>query len=98
MVARPSKSNSYCCICRTAFDDYLTHVNIPSHQQLLRASPFCADIVGLTQHFNSEVNAEVKSKKACKSQHIKKRGKKVRDSPKLSSCQSSTTIFVDEVI
>jgi hypothetical protein len=40
-VPRPSRANSYCCICKAHFEDYLTHVNVPLHQTLMRASPFC---------------------------------------------------------
>lgn len=97
-MAKPSRSNSYCCICRTPFDDYLTHVNVPAHQQLLRASPFCLDITGLVERFNGQEKRPVENKKANKTQHIKKRGRKAKESPKLSSCQSSTNIFVEEVI
>ena len=94
-MPKPSRSNSYCCICRTLFDDYLTHVNIPSHQQLLRASPFCQDISSLSERFNVPVAKPSRPKKSGKTQLIKKRSKKEKESPKLNSCQSSTTIFID---
>ena len=35
MVAKPSRSNSYCCMCKLPFDDYLT---VLSHSH--STSPF----------------------------------------------------------
>ena len=62
-MAKPSKANSFCSICKSAIEDYLTHLSTPHHQQLLRSSEFCKDIAGLCGRFAQKTKAIVKSKK-----------------------------------
>lgn len=90
-VPKPSKGNSFCCICKAAFEDYLTHISLPHHQQLLRTSPFRAEISSLALQFNSQSDS-CKEKEQGKSHRIKKSAKKVRTSCRLKAYLSSTTL------
>lgn len=58
-VPKPSKANSYCCICREPFEDYLTvvnfllqHINIPRHRELMKKSAYYSMIEDLCGQSN----------------------------------------------
>lgn len=93
----PSRTNSYCCICKAPFDDYLTHVNIPAHQTLLRASPFQTDIRELTLSFQPPCAPCPSAKQPSKKQSIRKAVRKGKKQMKLSGCHSSSTACLDQI-
>jgi hypothetical protein len=58
-VPKPSKANSYCCICREPFEDYLTvdnfllqHINIPRHRELMKKSAYYSMIEDLCGQYD----------------------------------------------
>lgn len=63
-MARPSSSNNFCCICKIAFGDYLSHLLNPYHQDLMKNSDFNKDILQLARLFsnNQEEEVQVKTK------------------------------------
>ena len=91
-VPKPSKSNSYCCICKTAFDDYLTHINMPSHCSNSQASTFVNDIIALTSQFNAKADPLLSKKLYGKSRKIKKCVRKGKKNCTINGYLSSTTI------
>lgn len=56
LVPKPSKANLFCLICKETYEDYLTHISYPSHNRLLRGSPFHADIQELCERISPAGN------------------------------------------
>ena len=82
-VPQPSKLNRYCCICKESYDDYLTvfylstqHVNIPTHQKLLRKSSFCDYIEDLCRDINTSKKVIVEEEGEKKVKRRERKGKK----------------------
>ena len=82
-VPQPSKLNRYCCICKDSYDDYLTvfylstqHVNIPTHQKLLRKSSFCDYIEDLCRDINTSKKVIVQEEGHQKVKRRERKGKK----------------------
>jgi hypothetical protein len=86
----PSKANSFCCVCKVNFEDYLTHVTLPSHISLMRSSPYCADIKDLCQIYATELPAEPLRKP--KSKGIRKPRTPRKLAPKLTSYPTATSL------
>lgn len=40
MVPRPAPTKNFCCVCRTHFEDYLTHTMQPTHQTAISSNQF----------------------------------------------------------
>lgn len=75
-MPRPSKANSFCCVCKASFEDYLTHVNMPEHHRLMVQSAYCAEIQLLCSKLNpSQVDRAVEAKKSKKIRKWTKKGK-----------------------
>ncbi len=50
----PSKQNSFCCVCKSHYDDYLTHLAMPRHIELSNKNKFWKEINKLCNGFNKK--------------------------------------------
>lgn len=93
LIPKPSKGNSFCCVCRSFFDDYLEHVARPDHVSSMRQNKFCTDIQSLCNKFNPLPNRNI-----AKVKPIRKRAAKKAQTASLKEMMRSTSTEVSPVM
>lgn len=93
-MPKPSTANSYCSVCRSRYSDYLEHVTLAHHQQLLASSKFAKEIAKLCLRFAQNGHGTLKKGK---SKRIRKTKADKNVSAKEVFCSASTEIEVSPV-
>ena len=93
-MPKPSKANSFCSVCRSCYQDYLEHVTLAHHQQLLSSNKFAKEIGQLCLRFSK--NGE-EGQKRCKGKRIRKAKVGNKGSAKEMFCSVSTEIEVSPI-
>ena len=79
MVPHPGKNRHTCFVCRSTYNDYLTHVLTKTHKNKLRASPVEVSIHHLVAQVGKEYSSELalaKEKKRADGSRQNKKEKK----------------------